>query len=233
MQSYLSCARQILKRNAKNAFFTGFKASFIALAGIAWKKMKPTEVPFNIHWTFSQFKIMSVRRDDLMAIDVGRLKNKETIILPIIWERDTSRGILKGFTIVSWKIPYFVNLNSNMIELKSVSRWTRTRGKISPIIWRKQSTFDTERIGGSLSINLEKTGPVRDRSDFNEALSTLHHLHQESGEQQLRPVPFWKHQRWHQSSSSSSSWWQWSDSWWSSWQFKRKSTNEFTCKATW
>ena len=28
----------------------------------------------------------------------------------------------------------------------------------------------------------------------------------ESGEQQLRPVPFWKYQKWHQSSSSSSSW---------------------------
>ena len=61
-----------------------------------------------------------------------------------------------------------------------------------------------------------KIGPVRDRSDFNDALTTLSRLHQESGEQQLRPVPFWKYQRWHQSSSSSSSWWQWSDSWWSS-----------------
>ena len=66
------------------------------------------------------------------------------------------RGILKGFTIVSWKIPSFVNLNSNMIELKkSVSRWTRMRRKISPIEWRKQNIFDTERVGGSLSISLE------------------------------------------------------------------------------
>ena len=54
------------------------------------------------------------------------------------------------------------------------------------------------------------TGPLRNRSDFNER------LHQESGERQLRPVPFWKYLYWHQSSSSSSSWWQWSDSWWSS-----------------
>ena len=48
------------------------------------------------------------------------------------------------------------NIHSNMIELKSISRWTRTRRKISPIIWPKQSTFDTERIGGSFSMNLEK-----------------------------------------------------------------------------
>ena len=64
-----------------------------------------------------------------------------------------------------------------------------------------------------------KIGLVRDRSDFNEALTKLHRLHQESGERQLRPVPFWKYQQWHPSSSSSSStWWQWSNSWWSSWQ---------------
>ena len=60
------------------------------------------------------------------------------------------------------------------------------------------------------------TGPLRNRSDFNEALSTLNRLHQESGERQLRPMPFWKYQQRHQSSSSSSSWWQWCGSWWSS-----------------
>ena len=60
------------------------------------------------------------------------------------------------------------------------------------------------------------TGPLRNRSDLNEALSTSNRLHQESGERQLRPMPCWKYQQWHQSSGSSSSWWQWSDSWWSS-----------------
>ena len=44
-----------------------------------------------------------------------------------------------------------------------------------------------------------KIGPVRDRSDFNDALTTLNR----------------KYQQWHSSSSSSSSWWQWNDSWWS------------------
>ena len=34
--------------------------------------------------------------------------------------------------------------------------------------------------------NSEKTGPMRDRSDFNDALTTLSRLHQESGERQLR-----------------------------------------------
>ena len=48
------------------------------------------------------------------------------------------------------------------------------------------------------------TGPLRSRSDFNEALSTLNRLHQESGEQQLRPMPYWKYQQRQPSSSSSS-----------------------------
>ena len=69
-------------------------------------------------------------------------------------------------------------------------------------------------------ISLNKSGndtqPVRKRSDFNQALSTLNRLHQEAGGQQLEPMPFWKYQQWHQSSSSSSSWWQWRESWWSS-----------------
>ena len=33
-----------------------------------------------------------------------------------------------------------------------------------------------------------KIGPVKDCSDFNDALTTLNRLHQESGERQLRPV---------------------------------------------
>ena len=35
-----------------------------------------------------------------------------------------------------------------------------------------------------------KIGPVRNRSDFNEALTKLHRLHRESGEEQLAPIPF-------------------------------------------
>ena len=80
-----------------------------------------------------------------------------------------------------------------------------------------QAEYFRYRKNWWISLNISRrSGPLRDRSDFNDALSTLNHLHQESGERQLRPVPFKKYQQRHQSSSSSSSWWQWSDSWWSS-----------------
>ena len=80
-----------------------------------------------------------------------------------------------------------------------------------------QAEYFRHRRNWWISLNNDRTsGRLKNRSDFNEALSTLQHLHQESGERQLRPVPFWKYQYWHQPSSSASSWWQWSDSWWSS-----------------
>ena len=69
-------------------------------------------------------------------------------------------------------------------------------------------------------ISLNKSGndtqPVRKRSDFKQALSTLNRLHQEAGGQQLKPMPYWKYKQWKPASSSSSTWWQWRESWWSS-----------------
>ena len=60
------------------------------------------------------------------------------------------------------------------------------------------------------------TQPLRKRSDLNQALSTLNRLHQEAGGQQLKPMHYWKHKECRPASSSSSTWWQWSESWWSS-----------------
>ena len=59
-------------------------------------------------------------------------------------------------------------------------------------------------------------GPLRKRSDFNQALSRLNRLHREAGERPLRPMPYCKYQERQPSSNSSSTWWQWSGSWWSS-----------------
>ena len=69
-------------------------------------------------------------------------------------------------------------------------------------------------------ISLNKSGndtqPLRKRSDFKQALSTLKRLHQEAGGDQLEPIPYWKYKQWRPASSSSSTWWQWQESWWSS-----------------
>ena len=48
-------------------------------------------------------------------------------------------------------------------------------------------------------ISLKKLGnntqPLRKRSDFNQALSTLNRVHPEAGGEQLRPIPYWKYKK--------------------------------------
>ena len=60
------------------------------------------------------------------------------------------------------------------------------------------------------------TMPLRNRSDFKQALSTLERLQQEAGEEPYVPTYSYKHKQWQSAQSSSSTWWQWQDSWWSS-----------------
>ena len=69
--------------------------------------------------------------------------------------------------------------------------------------------------------HLNKSGddtlPLRKRSDFKQAFSSLERLHQEAGREQIEPIPYWKYKQCKPASSSCSTWWQ--DSWWSSWEF--------------
>ena len=55
------------------------------------REKNPADVSTDGNWIFSQSRTMSLRRDDLMAIVMGRLKNKENTLLPIISERDASK----------------------------------------------------------------------------------------------------------------------------------------------
>ena len=84
----------------------------------------------------------------------------------------------------------------------------------------RMSSEEYLRYKKTWSISLNTSGrnaPMKLRSDFSEALTKMHRLQREFGEERLPPTPFWQYQKWHPSSSSSStSWWQWNDSWWSS-----------------
>ena len=55
--------------------------------------------------------------------------------------------------------------------------------------------------------------PLRHRSDFKQALSTLQRLQQEAGEEPQVPTYSNKHHQW-EARSSSSTWWNWQGSWW-------------------
>ena len=57
------------------------------------------------------------------------------------------------------------------------------------------------------------TMPLRHRSDFKQALSTLQRSQQEAGEEPLVPTYSYKHKQW-DARISSSTWWNWQSSWW-------------------
>ena len=57
------------------------------------------------------------------------------------------------------------------------------------------------------------TMPLRHRTDFKQALSTLQRLQQEAGEESQVLTSSNKHQQW-ETRSSSSTWWNWHGSWW-------------------
>ena len=57
------------------------------------------------------------------------------------------------------------------------------------------------------------TMPLRHRSNFKQALSTMQRLQQEAGEEPQVPTYSYKHQQW-EARSSSSTWWNWQGSWW-------------------
>ena len=65
--------------------------------------------------------------------------------------------------IVSCEIMFFVNVCSNMIEMKMfVFTATILQNKISPIECQNQNIFITDKIGGSLSISLETLADHRE-----------------------------------------------------------------------
>ena len=109
-----------------------------------------------------------------MATNMEKLKKRKNIIKPIIWKRGASRSISKGSTIVSCEMMIFVNVCSNMLEMKMfVLNGTILQNKISPIECQNQNIFDTDKIGGSLSISLETLADHWEKV----LISTKHCLH--------------------------------------------------------
>ena len=133
------------------------------------------------------------------------------------WRRNAKRETTKESMTDSYEIMFSVDEWLQTVEMKKfVEHGMFLHMKITLIICHKKNTSTT---GNKWWLHLFKSGndtlPLRKRSDFNQALSTLERLHQEAGEQ-IEPMPHWKYKHWKPASSSSSTWWEWQDSWWSS-----------------
>ena len=106
--------------------------------------------------TFLELQSTQLRKEVLIATDVGKLQKRMNIIWSVIWKRDASRGSSHGSMIVSCEIMIFVKFCTNTIEMKMfVVNGGILQNKISPIECQNQTVFITDTIGGSLSISVE------------------------------------------------------------------------------
>ena len=163
-----------------------------------------------------------------MATDMGKLQKLMNIIWPITCKRDAYK---KEFTKIHDRFLREHVFRERMFDDKRDEDVCRKWGDLAEedhTYRMSESEYFHYRQNWWISLNKSgnTTEPMRKRSNFNQALSTINRLHREVGGRQLRPTPYWKYQPWKSSSSSSSSWWQWSESWWSSQENQRKSTKE-------
>ena len=153
-----------------------------------------------------------------MATDMGKLQKIKNTIWPIICKRDASEENSQGSMIFFLRDHVFrERMLENNRDDDVCRKWDDLAEEDHTYRMSESEYFHYKQ---NWWISLNKSGnttePMRNRSDFNQALSTLNRLHREAGGRQLRPTPYWKYQQWKPASSSSSTWLQWSESWWSS-----------------
>ena len=183
MLSYLSCSRQILKRNAKNAFCTGVKASSIAPGGHLLKESEANRGA--IQCTLDLLSIQNY------VLEKGRphghryRKTKEQRdhhIAHKLRKRCTKRHF-EGIHDRFLRDPEFRESQLEHDRNEEVCVQMDEIAQKDFSYYMTQAEYFRCRKNWWISLNESgNTGPLKDRSDFDDA----------------------------------SSWWQWSDSWWSS-----------------
>ena len=147
-----------------------------APAGISWKKVKPTEAPFNVLWTFFQFQIMSLRRDDFMATDLGKTTEQRDYHVAHNWRKRCIKMHFQGIHHRFVNDPEFrasqlehdreeevCIICDDLAEQDFICRMTE-----SECVRYKQNWWISFNKSGD-------QGPLRKR--LNHALSTLNRLH--------------------------------------------------------
>ena len=166
----------------------------------------------------SQSRNTSSERVDLVVLGTVKLKHRKSISWPNNARRRCLKKKFEGIHGRFLREPVFRNsqfkigwTEGKCIEMDKLAQENHS---YCP------SSEEFERFRKNWYITLNKSGrnaPMKLRSDLREALTNMHRLHRESGEERPEPIPIYQYQRWHSSSSSStSSWWQWNEHWWSS-----------------
>ena len=184
--------------------------------------MRESESSQHFHqWRLDAFSIphyVMAERCDLVVLGTAKLRHSNKAFLgPQCADEMYQKEFWWNSTIVSNEIQYIVIHNSKLAgPRRRASQWINWHRKTIPTAHPLRSTRDLRK---NWCISLNKSGrnaPMKLRSDFREAVTIMNRLHRESGEERPEPILFHQYQRWHSSSSSNSSWWQWDKNWWSS-----------------
>ena len=153
-----------------------------------------------------------------MVLGMVKLKHRRSTSQPILRGRDVSQRIFQG---IRDRFQKDLRFRDSQLKLGRTEEKCIDMDELAQTDFTyRPSTEEYERYKKTWSISLNTSGrnaPMKLRSDFSEALTKVHRLHRESGEERFAPILFYQYQKWHSSSSSSStSWWQRNDHWWSS-----------------
>ena len=206
--------------NAHNALFTGIKASFTSVVGISWENQSSRGI---LRWTLD---LLSIPNDVIKKERPhGNRHGKTEERIKNLFAHNLRKGcIKKGFEGIHDRFQNDSTFGDSQLCIDRTEEICIQMDKDAQkdFTYRiSQDEYFRYKKNGWISLNTSgRNQPMKLRSDFSEALTKLHRLHRESGEERLAPIPSWQYQKWHPSSSSSStSWWQWNDSWWSLWKF--------------
>ena len=154
---------------------------------------------------------MSSRREDFMATDMGKPRDKEYYLANQLKKKCKKRK----FQEIHDRFLLDHAFRARMIENNRDEEVCRRRDVLADedhtyhlsdkeyFYYKNKSWLHVNKSGSD-------TLPLRKRSYFKQTLSSLERLHQ------FVPTSSYKHKRWQSASSSSSTWWKWQDSWWSS-----------------
>ena len=195
------------KHIAKHALRIGTLASSTARAGISYEmilqKTRSTSCLFLIS---SPSQTFTSGRAGHTVTGTGRKKVIKNTTLQINSKRSAENEDTRTFTIDLFVIH---GSEKSMLEMDRTEEVIREMDRLANEDHTHIATeeeLDVYRGNWWIRSNFvgSDTMPIRHRPDFKKALSTLHRLKKAEDEA--------CYQNWSQSSSSS--WWQWTDSWW-------------------
>ena len=187
----MNCSRRTSRRSAKHAYHTGVKASSIAHAGISL-----TETVANRRFIVFAMDLLSIPE---YVIKKGRRHGHRYGKLPENKEYYQAQNLKKRCIKRQFKGIHDRFLRDHVFRERMIQHtrdeevcraWDVLAEQDYTYRMSEAEYFHRQNWWISLNKSGNDTQPVRKRSDFNQALSTLNRLHQEAGGQQLGPIPY-------------------------------------------